>query len=130
MHNSSKPVNHSSESSLQSSSIPHNPTNNPIQKNSHPTHQANITTALPKTIHKPTQMLPNAVRSEPAPNRFPATAAALLLAAPPEPLLLTLPLPLALAFAGTASVPVATPMVLLPVLAAKVSLPLTASAME
>jgi hypothetical protein len=111
MHNSSKPVNHSSESSLQTPSIPHNPTNNPIQKNSHPTHQANITT-------------------EPAPNRFPATAAALLLAAPPEPLLLTLPLPLALAFAGTASVPVATPMVLLPVLAAKVSLPLTASAME
>ena len=90
--------------------------------------QANSTTALPKTIQKSTQMLPSAVRSESAPKRFPATAAALLLAAPALPLL-TSDAP-GLAFAGTASVPVATPTVLLPVLAANVALPLTADAME
>jgi hypothetical protein len=101
---------------------------NPSLNNCKTPAQANSTTALPKTIHKSTQMLPSAVRSESAPKRFPATAAALLLAAPAEPLLLS-DAP-GLAFAGTASVPVATPMVLLPVLAAKVALPLTALAIE
>jgi hypothetical protein len=93
----------------------------PIHKIVESENYAKATTPPPKPMQIPTQISPSTARSEcPAPERLPIVAAAALLVVPlPLALALVLLLPswLALALAGTASVPVAVPTVLLPVLA-------------